>query len=186
VGKKFIDLSGQTLGKLTVLKRLLSTKDKTGQTKSWYLCRCICGVEKAIGASSVKSGRTKSCGCFQRERLGDILRLRAYESLYNRLKRCAERNGHEVSLTYSEFIEFTEINECHYCGGKVFWTQFDMAKNGRAYNLDRKDNTLGYTVENCVVCCKRCNFGKHKGFTYLQWKALGKFMKSRPEMFEQF
>jgi hypothetical protein len=27
--------------------------------------------------------------------------------------------------------------------------------------IDRVDNTKGYTLENCVPCCTRCNLAKH-------------------------
>lgn len=28
-----------------------------------YLCRCVCGKEKLVAQSGLKSGRLKSCGC---------------------------------------------------------------------------------------------------------------------------
>ena len=41
-----------------------------------------------------------------------------------------------------ESLGLTEEEKCHYCGAEL-----------RGYNLDRKDNTKGYSKENCVVCC---------------------------------
>ena len=34
------------------------------------------------------------------------------------------------------------------------------------YNLDRKDNSIGYSKNNCVVCCSTCNYIKGDKFTY--------------------
>jgi hypothetical protein len=58
-----------------------------------------------------------------------------------------------VELTYDNFLAFTEIKKCHYCGEPVDWQPY----NKQTSNLDRKDNTKGYGVENCVVCCGTCN-----------------------------
>lgn len=49
---------------------------------------------------------------------------------------------------------------------------------GCAYYLDRKDSFEGYSVENCVVCCSRCNQAKSNFFTYEQWVEIGKVIKS--------
>jgi hypothetical protein len=39
--------------------------------------------------------------------------------------------------------------KCFYCG------------DSPSYGLDRKDPFIGYTEENVVPCCMRCNFAKH-------------------------
>lgn len=31
-----------------------------------------------------------------------------------------------------------------------------------AHGIDRVDNSVGYTIENCVPCCTSCNFMKGK------------------------
>ena len=36
--------------------------------------------------------------------------------LYNILRK--DYRNLEIALTYEEFLEFTKIKECHYCGGK--------------------------------------------------------------------
>jgi hypothetical protein len=59
-------------------------------------------------------------------------------------------------LTYEEFVSFTRTKRCHYCHNPVHWQDY----NATHYNLDRKNNGLGYSLLNCAVCCKRCNRGK--------------------------
>lgn len=52
------DLTGRRFGRLTAMEHL---------GKGVWLCRCDCGAEKQIRSGALKSGRTASCGCLQRE-----------------------------------------------------------------------------------------------------------------------
>lgn len=81
-----------------------------------------------------------------------------YKRLYTRLLLGAKSKGREVTLTYEEFVQFTKIKNCEYCNALVEW--IPHGKKGIRYNLDRKNNNVGYTKENCVVCCADCNFFK--------------------------
>ena len=53
------DLTGQVFGKLTVLQRAGSTKQK----RATWLCQCTCGKTVIVNSSSLLTGNTKSCGC---------------------------------------------------------------------------------------------------------------------------
>lgn len=61
----FEDLSGQHFGKLTVIHRTADYVQPSGQHKRMWHCICECGVECDVRAADLKSGNTKSCGCFQ-------------------------------------------------------------------------------------------------------------------------
>lgn len=61
---KFVDLTGQKFGRLTVIKRV----ENKGRNACW-LCKCECGNEKIIRGDSLKSGHTMSCGCLQSEKI---------------------------------------------------------------------------------------------------------------------
>lgn len=60
---KFIDLTGQRFGKLVVERR--APNNHSGGT--CWICKCDCGNTTIIPAGKLRSGWTKSCGCFQRE-----------------------------------------------------------------------------------------------------------------------
>lgn len=60
---KFIDLTGQTFNRLTVLYK---TDRKQSNEWIWH-CRCECGNECDIAGVSIRLGRTKSCGCLKKE-----------------------------------------------------------------------------------------------------------------------
>ncbi len=59
---KLIDLTGQKFGKLTVLKRS-ETKNK----RTMWLCECDCGNRCNVRSDKLRSNKTMSCGCAQRE-----------------------------------------------------------------------------------------------------------------------
>lgn len=46
------------------------------------------------------------------------------------------------------------IKECHYCPAKPDWPHSYMG-------LDRLDNSKGYTEDNTVPCCFKCNSAKN-------------------------
>ena len=60
------DLTGQKFNRLTVIKRGEDLICKSRNVSRW-LCRCECGNETLVTTSSLKSGKTKSCGCLQKE-----------------------------------------------------------------------------------------------------------------------
>lgn len=61
--KRLKNLSGETFGRLTLIK--LSHMDKRSQ--EIYLCKCSCGNTKNIRRSNLTTGETKSCGCYQKD-----------------------------------------------------------------------------------------------------------------------
>ena len=77
---KFIDLTGQKFGRWTVLKRA----ENKGHFTSW-LCKCECGNEVVVLGNNLKSGKTKSCGCYNIEKI--IERSTKHGLRYTRLYR---------------------------------------------------------------------------------------------------
>jgi hypothetical protein len=59
-----VDLTGQVFGRLTVL-RLSEERDRYRELL--WLCKCTCGNETLVRASSLRSGATRSCGCLRQE-----------------------------------------------------------------------------------------------------------------------
>jgi hypothetical protein len=54
---------GSIFGRLIAIERMAPTKCR----QAVWRCRCECGIEKEIRASSLMSGITSSCGCLRRE-----------------------------------------------------------------------------------------------------------------------
>lgn len=57
-----INLIGQKFGRLTVIK-----KDYSKKNKGYWICKCDCGNEKIVKTNLLTSGQTQSCGCLLKE-----------------------------------------------------------------------------------------------------------------------
>lgn len=57
-GRQIIDLAGQVYGQWTVLRF-----DAMRGHKTFWLCRCSCGTERAVWGANLKNGQSKSCRC---------------------------------------------------------------------------------------------------------------------------
>src|SRR5690348_10677663 len=62
------DLTGKRFGRLVVQKYAgFKSKYKIHR----WLCKCECGNMKTVSGQELRVGKTKSCGCLQRETRGD-------------------------------------------------------------------------------------------------------------------
>ena len=73
---------------------------------------------------------------------------------YSAYKSNAKSMGREFDLTLEEFDHLTQ-QPCTFCGS---------TENGHR-GLDRYDNSKGYTEDNVVPCCSKCNYLKGFRFT---------------------
>lgn len=60
---KFIDLTGQRFGFLTVAKRA----ENDNQGKAIWECKCDCGNMHTVSRTDLKNSHVKSCGCYTKE-----------------------------------------------------------------------------------------------------------------------
>jgi hypothetical protein len=65
------DITGQRFGRLTVLEAK-HKRGASGRTRIYWLCQCTCGTKTIVEGDSLRSGNTKSCGCWRRESVGRI------------------------------------------------------------------------------------------------------------------
>jgi hypothetical protein len=113
-------------------------------------------------------------------RIGGRLK-RPFEGRYNAWTRIARNHGHIVEITYEEYHSLVEGKpSCHYCGAEIQWLPHghSKAESNNSSGLDRKDSYKGYTVDNVVICCARCNWSKSNRFTYEEWKQIGALISS--------
>lgn len=79
-GPQFRDMTWAVFGRLEVV----SFAGMKGQTKYWKV-RCQCGNKKVVAASNLTTGKTTSCGCYQREAISAAKRLDLTGRRYGRL-----------------------------------------------------------------------------------------------------
>jgi len=140
-------LNGQKFNRLTVVG---ITNRKTGNAFI-YECVCECGNSVFTDKYKLKSGHTKSCGCFKSDNLS-IIKFKhgmrqstEYKSWINMKQRCNNSSNQAF----------------HYYGGRGIsvcerWDKSfpnfleDMKqKPSSKHSIDRIDNDLGYSPENC-------------------------------------
>ena len=157
------NLSGKKFGKLLAIE---PTKTRTISGKIVWKCLCDCGNVTYVNCWDLSSSNTKSCGCTNRERFkSGLRRLPNGQASRNKLFSNYSLNAKKRHLGFEISLDEFEIlvkSNCYYCGKKpnqVF--KFKGSNGNYIYNgIDRVDNSLGYTVDNCVPCCKECNFNK--------------------------
>ena len=96
------DLSGQRFGKLTALEFAFTRKKH-----SYWKCICDCGNETVVECSSLKSGKSTSCGCKcithheSTTRLYKIYRKMRERTEYKKSNRWKNYGGRGIKVTTS-------------------------------------------------------------------------------------
>ena len=87
-----------------------------------------------------------------RERNYKNERFRNLEGSYKEYIQSALKRGYgDFELNFEEFKTIVTL-PCHYC---------KLIKEDEANGIDRLNNDIGYTKENCVPACWKCNRMKH-------------------------
>ena len=145
---KLIDLIGQRFDRLTVIRREGISND--GQAA--WLCKCDCGAEVVVAGNSLRRNHTKSCGCYAREKTGNINRKHgmSHSRIYNIWSKMNRRCGYEKENRYHDYGG-RGITVC-----EEWQSSFEAFRdwafaNGYTDNLtiDRINNDFGYCPANC-------------------------------------
>lgn len=173
---KLKNIIGNKYGRLTVIK-MLDEKGNRGQLK--YLCKCDCGKSHIVTGESLRSGKSKSCGCLKKDfieknkfkrnmdRENAMLKIQ-----YSHIKRRNKSKGFIDILSFDDFCRLSRM-KCYYCDAeysRVIEDRYcEMKEKGKISDtilkingLDRVDSSKGYAIDNVVPCCVTCNTAKNK------------------------
>ena len=136
----FIDLTGKTFGKWTVLE--FHSYNNRGSVK--WLCRCECGTEKPVITADLRRGRSTQCTRCARTRHGvsrspewnswAAMRKRCSNPSYGNYHRYGGRNIVVCDRWLKSFVNFLA----------------DMGpKPSSKHTIDRIDNDGNYEPSNC-------------------------------------
>jgi hypothetical protein len=156
-GTTKIDIVGRRFGMLTVISES-TERSSCGEVK--YVCQCDCGNTKTIVGTSLRNGKTKSCGCFLAKSSGD----RSYKHgltthpLYKIWSGIVQRCHCETDTAYKYYGArgITVCDEWRYDPEAFINWSID---NGWEIGLeiDRIDNYEGYNPSNCRYVTHKVN-----------------------------
>lgn len=140
---KPLDITGETYGRLTALY----VQGWTYNKGAIWRCRCACGAEVDVKLNALRTGNTKSCGCYMRELTQNLRRTHgmskhpAYKSYKAAKTRCTNPRqrawkhygGRGIQFRLPEFDEFWEIMGASWFEGA---------------SIDRIDNNGHYEIGN--------------------------------------
>jgi len=188
---KSADVPGMKFGRLKVI-RFAYEKNY----KPFFECVCDCGKTVYVDQYNLTRGHSASCGCLRIER---IVASRAvpdagFRGLLQQYKVNAKLRKLSWELTEEQFRVLTQ-SPCYYTGrtpSNKFISSNSrtrkrkhglMPSDGGVYvynGVDRRDSSVGYTVKNCVACCKDANLAKqslsHEEFIQLCKEVTKKFL----------
>lgn len=169
------DISGVRFGRLVVQS---AAELRSRNRQVMWNCLCDCGSTSLVRGDGLRSGRVESCGCGQREAAAAIGKLSRQRDLMEAklhkvfldYSRNAKKKNREFTMSEEAFL-FVVSQPCAYCGaiaperktrtGNFYSGNCKIVGSGLfIHGIDRVDNDRGYSEDNCVSCCERCNRAK--------------------------
>lgn len=163
---KWIDITNQEFTRLTALSY---------EGQGMWRCSCKCGGEVVTRGQSLREGLTQSCGCLAKE--ASVVNGKANAThgesgshlhiLWLAIKhRCFDPNqdnykyygGRGITIEYESWIKnYTSFRD---------WALINGYKHG--LEIDRRDNSKGYSPENCRFVTKSVNQNNTRGNSMLE------------------
>lgn len=143
-----VDVLGQRFGRYLVVEK---SEKRTKAMKQMVWCLCDCGTKREVVVGNLRSGLTTSCGCWKDEKTSvrrkkhGVSKTTMYHRYRSMIRRCydplhkhyKDYGGRGIKVC-SRWLESVE-NYIEDMGFPPF----------KEAQVDRTDNNLGYSKENC-------------------------------------
>jgi hypothetical protein len=174
---KFIDLTGQRFGKLTVIERAMDKLSVSGKPYTMWNCDCDCGNKHIASSKSLRDGTTISCGCKKieqcRGRFIDmtglsfgklkVIKLDRMDNVQGSFWECQCECGNITVVQGSALRrKSSPTNSCRNCANKkddntiaisILYNQYKKSAKKRNYEfLLNREDFINLTSKNCNYC----------------------------------
>ena len=145
-GRFATDMTGQQFNYWTVASRAGTMEGKA--KKALWNCVCKCGTERVLAGGDLRSGHSKSCGCYQKEVVSEVnsthgmRQSREYAAWCAMMTRCTNQN----SIAYANYGG-RGIKVCD--RWKSFENFYADMGDANGLTLDRIDVNGNYEPSNC-------------------------------------
>lgn len=161
--KTVTDIVGLVFADLTVVKR-----SPTKLKRTLWECICVCGNTTIVDGTKLKSGHTKSCGCYLKRFCkthgeAGANRSKEYSTWAAMIKRCRNKNDKKYKHYGGRGIRVCD----RWLKFENFIEDMGVRPPGRL-SLDRYPNNDGnYEPENCRwATYSQQNYNKRKNIKY--------------------
>jgi hypothetical protein len=150
---RYIDMAGKRFGRLVGIN--LVEPWRRGRSTRWKF-HCDCGNELVALGTSVRTGDTVSCGCYKRDVAGKnrIKHGMANTSEYIIWKGMRRRCSNPKCSAYKNYGG-RGITVCKEWDESFQQFYKDMGPRPLGLTLERINNDLGYSKENCVWATRK-------------------------------
>lgn len=151
--RRIPDLTGLTSGRLVVVG--FSHIDHLGASR--WKCLCSCGNTCVVRSNSLRSGKTKSCGCFNRE--SAAVRMKKQRTIHGHGRHPSRTATYRTWCALRTRCNNPRSQDYKDYGGRGIrvcprWDSFenflsDMGERPKGLTIERMDNDGDYEPSNC-------------------------------------
>ena len=148
---KKLDIIGKRYGRLVAVKEVAPFVRNNGKTRRQIVCRCDCGASTTVHVESLRSGNTKSCGCYNIDKIKErsTIHGKRHSPEYNTWSAMKQRCGNKKNKKY-HWYGGRGIAVCPEWNDSFATFLADMGeKPTDIHTIDRIDNNKDYCKENC-------------------------------------
>ena len=169
-----VDVSNKSFNRLKAIKRVYLADKR----RAYWLFKCKCGKNKILQLTNVKSGHTKSCGCFNHKKGNLSHHWSGYKDIsgdfFGHIKKGAESRNIQFTITIKDLwkLFIKQDKKCSLSGVDLYFPKQGKANRASGnISLDRINSKKGYIKGNIQWVHKTINKIKQtlSNKEFIQW-----------------